>query len=87
MNGRVRNLVAATVGAYRLALRRLTPTRAVGQGAHAGRDSSAAREGAGAWDRPIGEIIARRAIRVCNRDPKLIAAYEHKQTILSRGRA
>jgi len=26
-------------------------------------------------------------IRVCNRDPKLIAAYEHKQTILSRGRA
>lgn len=87
MNGRLGNLIASTAGAYRLALRRITPTRAVGQGAAAGRDSSAAPEGAGAWDRPIGEIIARRAIRVCNRDPRLIAAYEHKQTILSRGRA
>lgn len=59
----------------------------VSAGTTAGGDSRATREGAGAWDRPIGEIIARRAIRVCNRDPKLIAAYEHKQTILSRGRA
>jgi hypothetical protein len=87
MNGHLGNLIAATATAYRLALRRIAPTRAVGQGAATGRDSSAAPEGAGAWDRPLSEIIARRAIRVCNRDPKLIAAYEHKQTILSRGRA
>lgn len=87
MNGRLGNIASACGRIAGLALRRIAPTGAVGQGTSTGGDSSAAREGAGAWDRPIGEIIARRAIRVCNRDPKLIAAYEHKQTILSRGRA
>ena len=87
MNGHLGNIIAATATAYRLALRRIAPTRAVGQGAATGRDSSAAPEGAGAWDRPIGEIIARRAIRSGNRQPDAAARYERVHTILSRGRA
>ena len=87
MNGRLSHILAVTRRAFGLVRRGVSPIGTVGQGTATGRDSRAAPEGAGAWDRPIGEIIARRAIRVCNRDPKLIAAYEHKQTILSRGRA
>lgn len=87
MNGRLGNIASACGRVAGLALRRIAPTRAVGQGADAGRDSSAAREGAGAWDRPIGEIIARRAIRTGNRQPDAAARYERIHTILSRGRA
>lgn len=85
MNGRLGNIIAVTTGAYRLALRRLAPTWTVGQGTYAGRDSRAAREGAGAWDRPIGEIIARRAVRIGNRQPAA-ARYEAIHAILMQGR-
>jgi len=30
-------------------------------------------------------IIHRRAVRLCNRNSKAVAAYVHRQTILSRG--
>ena len=85
--GQIKALKGATAGAYRLVRSSIAPTRTMGQGATAGRDSSAAPEGAGAWDRPIGEIIARRAIRTRNRDRDAAARFERVHTILSRGRA
>lgn len=85
MNGRLGNIASACGRVAGLVRSRIAPTRAVGQGATAGRDSSPAREGAGAWDRPIGEIIARRAVRSRNRKPSEAAAYERIHTILSQG--
>ena len=87
MNGPIGNILAVTRRAFGVALRRHAPIGTVGQGTATGRDSRSAREGAGAWDRPIGEIIARRAIRTRNRDADAAARFERIHTILSRGRA
>ncbi len=86
MNGRLGNIAAFCRGMSGLVRSRIAPTRAVGQGAATGRDSSTAPEGAGAWDRPVGEIIARRAIRTRNRDADAAARFERVHTILIRGR-
>ena len=87
MNGRLSHILAVTRRAFGMALRRHAPIGTVGQGTATGRDSRSAREGAGAWDRPISEIIAGRSVRVSNRDADTIAAYRRIHTILSRGRA
>lgn len=83
MNGHISNLAAFVRGASRLAwlghIRPVTGTEAGGTG-------RAAREGADAWHRPVGEIIASRSARVSNRDAATVAAYRRVHTILSRGR-
>lgn len=86
MNGPLGNIAAFAGRIARLARGHFAPTGAMGQGAHTGVAGRGDGAGDEAWHRPIGEHIARRALRVCNRDRDLAAAYERKHTILSRGR-
>lgn len=53
---------------------------------HAGGTGRAAQPGEIAGGRPLGEIIAKRAVRSRNRDPEAAARFERVHTILSRGR-
>lgn len=84
MNGHLSNLAAFCAGTLRLAwLGHVRPVT----GSEAGGTGRAAREGADAWHRPVGELIARRAVRTRNRDSDAAARFERVHTILSRGRA
>ena len=86
MHGPIAHIAAFAGRIARLARGHIAPAGAMGQDATAGGAGRGAGAGDEAWHRPIGEHIARRATRVCNRDRDLAAAYERKHTILSRGR-
>lgn len=86
MNGHIGNIAAFAGRIARLARGHIAPARAMGQGPDAGGGGRTAGAGDEAWHRPVSEHIARRAVRVCNRNRDLAAAYERKHTILSRGR-
>lgn len=83
MNGPLGNLASFCAGTLRLAwLGHVRPVT----GAEAGGTGRAAQPGEIAGGRPLGEIIARRAVRCGNRQPDAAARFERVHTILSRGR-